>query len=377
MAKPMFTLEVVDAAHGDALLVHYGTPAAPKHILLDGGPKKTYATRLGPRLREIAAAVSPGAPLRLERVALTHIDEDHIQGLLDLLNDPDSPVRTPHFWFNAFDDLRSELPPELADTNVIDRRAGSDMQSVAVISSVGQGVDLRDKVRARAARVNLGDGHLLVADGAALGILDQDGIRVSLVAPDRGRLRKLFADWQKKTRDVGANTARAEAITSDYVDRSVYNLSSLVMVVETTSPGPPKRMLLTGDARGDDILAGLESGGFLAEGKAHFDIFKMPHHGSSRNMELAFLKAITADHYVISANGRDGNPDDATVEWIAEARGDSAYTIHLTNDRNPLIPEFRPRIAKLRTRTALGAKLVVRPPADSSMKVELATPIPF
>ena len=377
MATQIFTLEVLEAAHGDSLLLHYGATGAPKHMLFDGGPKKIYASRLSPRLKEIQQASTPASRLQLERVALTHIDEDHIQGLLDLLNDADATavVRTPHFWFNAFDDLQSELPPELANLSAIDRASESAMQSVAVLSSVGQGVDLRDKVRARAARVNLGDGKLLVADDTSVRVLDQDGIRVTLVAPSRARLRKLFADWQKKTQDAGSNKAKTEAITSAYVDRSVYNLSSLVMVVETTSAGVSKRMLLTGDARGDDIVAGLEMGGYLDDGKAHFDILKMPHHGSSRNMELAFLEAITADHYVISANGRDGNPDNATVEWIAEARKAEQYKIHLTNDTNPLIPEFAPRIAELRTRLKLGAKLAIRPASSLSMKIDLAAPI--
>ena len=35
----------------------------------------------------------------------------------------------------------------------------------------------------------------------------------------------------------------------------------------------------------------------------HVDVLKMPHHGSDRNMDRAFLERITADHYVFSGNG--------------------------------------------------------------------------
>ena len=42
---------------------------------------------------------------------------------------------------------------------------------------------------------------------------------------------------------------------------------------------------------------------------------------------------IVADNYVISANGENDNPDTDVFEWIAEARGDAAYTIHITNEK--------------------------------------------
>ena len=92
-------------------------------------------------------------------------------------------------------------------------------------------------------------------------------------------------------------------------------------------------MLLTGDARGDKILKGLESGrGAGSRGKSmHVDMLKVPHHGSSNNLETGFFKRITADHYVFSGNGEHGNPERETLEMLFDARGEGAvYTIHLT-----------------------------------------------
>ena len=61
---------------------------------------------------------------------------------------------------------------------------------------------------------------------------------------------------------------------------------------------------------------------------------KLPHHGSDRNNNAKFFQSITADHYVISADGRDGNPDERTFLQLVEIRGDDEYTIHLTNDHD-------------------------------------------
>jgi hypothetical protein len=50
-------------------------------------------------------------------------------------------------------------------------------------------------------------------------------------------------------------------------------------------------------------------------------------------MRKDWLEHITADHYVISANGEHDNPDAEVFEWIADARGNESYTIHLTNEK--------------------------------------------
>ena len=91
-------------------------------------------------------------------------------------------------------------------------------------------------------------------------------------------------------------------------------------------------MLLTGDARGDQILAGLELTGLLKPHQSmHVDVLKMPHHGSDRNMDRAFLERVTADHYVFSGNGQHGNPERATLEMLLAARGQTTrYVIHFT-----------------------------------------------
>ena len=91
-------------------------------------------------------------------------------------------------------------------------------------------------------------------------------------------------------------------------------------------------MLLTGDARGDKILEGMELAGLLERnGKKHVDLLKVPHHGSDNNMEPIFFERVPADHYVFSGDGEHGNPERATLQMLLDARGaDAGYTIHLT-----------------------------------------------
>ena len=61
------------------------------------------------------------------------------------------------------------------------------------------------------------------------------------------------------------------------------------------------------------------------------DLLKVPHHGSERNFEQEFFEQVTADHYVISADGKYGNPDVETLRMLTQARGKDRYTIWFTN----------------------------------------------
>jgi hypothetical protein len=92
-------------------------------------------------------------------------------------------------------------------------------------------------------------------------------------------------------------------------------------------------MLLTGDARGDKIIEGLQLTGLLGAGgdsTMHVDLLKVPHHGSSNNLERDFFERITADHYVFSGNGEHGNPERDALEMLFDARGGGKFTVHLT-----------------------------------------------
>ncbi len=52
----LFSLEAVQALHGDSLLVHFGTAASPELIVVDGGPGTVYLKHLKPRLLELKKA---------------------------------------------------------------------------------------------------------------------------------------------------------------------------------------------------------------------------------------------------------------------------------------------------------------------------------
>ena len=128
------------------------------------------------------------------------------------------------------------------------------------------------------------------------------------------KLRKIWDSWVRSHVQVGVTPKDYEAL--QILDASITNLSSIMFLVEFEG----KKILFTGDGVGRDVLDILSEKKMLnSEGRLHVDILKVPHHGSERNVSLQFFDTVTADLYMISANGRDDNPSFLTLKWIIES----------------------------------------------------------
>jgi len=352
----VFSLEVLQAFHGDSLLLHVDD----KLCLIDGGPFRTWATSLRPRLEQLRAARAPaGGPLRIDLAMVSHIDGDHIQGLTDLggalveLADDHQPLpyEVGGLWHNAFDDILGNRAAEVPT-------AGA-----PVVASVDQGRTLRDQA------IRLGWPRNEPFDGLVVAPREVpfDAATLTVVAPDAEALDKLDTEWEEWLSHHPAAVQAAE-----YADRSVFNLSSIVVLAEADG----KRMLLCGDARGDHVLTGLETAGKLAAGGTlALDVLKLPHHGSVRNVDHDFFTRLPARHYVISADGRDGNPESATLEAIAASRADDDFEIHLTNHagKGDLTQRLDGFIAA-RAAAHRGFAVSFREEAALGLRIDLADP---
>ena len=119
-----FSLDVIRARKGDCLMVHYGTKAQPRLMMIDGGPSKVYKPHLRPRIAQIRAArgLDDNTSLPVDVLMVSHLDDDHIKGVLDLTkelrtqkadNQPQL-IRVRTLWHNCFDDLLDTTPEELS-----------------------------------------------------------------------------------------------------------------------------------------------------------------------------------------------------------------------------------------------------------------------
>ena len=99
-----------------------------------------------------------------------------------------------------------------------------------------------------------------------------------------------------------------------------------------------------------ELLRGLVRRGLMAkDGVFHVDVMKVPHHGSARNASRKFFSQVTADVYVFSANGKDGNPDMPTLAWLAQSlkeggRRARLVATNLTPSLEQMRQEFPPAL---------------------------------
>ena len=346
-----FTLEALQAKHGDSLLLHWGN----KNLaVIDGGPSGVFRSSLMKRLEEIREEREIDVlPIRL--LMVSHIDDDHIRGVLDLTRHladlrkekKPMPWKFQTLWHNSFDDIVGNVEPlskalsaavaPVARDEPLPAGLPLDRYSALVMASVGQGRTLRDAARALGLPVNSPWKGLVWAPPGAKREAKLGGdLTFTVIGPLKAQVDALRADWDKKLKEMKKKPAQAQAIAADFVDKSVYNLSSIVVIAKLGE----RRMLLTGDARGDFVLEGLQAVGELRAGAIHVDLLKVPHHGSDRNVREDFFRQVTADHYVISADGRHDNPDPRMLRMLTTARGNAEYTIHLTNRVNEAVRFF-------------------------------------
>ena len=81
----------------------------------------------------------------------------------------------------------------------------------------------------------------------------------------------------------------------------------------------------------DLLIESLELAGLMKDGKCHFDLMKVQHHGSSHSTTQDFFDRVTADRYVISGNGKHEIPHEQALGWLSAARHGQPYECYLTN----------------------------------------------
>ena len=337
-----FALEALQANDGDCLLLHFsrGGGDAVTRVLIDGGSAGVYKKVLKPRLD----ALRGQQPLDLRMVMVSHIDADHITGILDLFkvmseqqnagDDPFCQVRT--LWFNSFEQIHGQTHPTVAAATAASLGGpaiqGLDEQTQAVVASIPQGNRLRQLATDLHVGFNEGAGTPLVVSltAGARRVAIAPGLTFTILAPPQAQLDRLEQDWNKAQADHPADPA---AQTADYLNNTVPNMSSIVVLAEAAAAGhASRRMLLTGDARGDVILEALDTAGlFDANSRLHVDLLKVQHHGSNHSTTQDFFERVTADRYVISGNGKHGIPHPEALGFLSAARHGQAYEACLTN----------------------------------------------
>src|SRR5581483_3722338 len=248
-----------------------------------------------------------------------------------------------------------------------------DPNLIYIVASVDQGDDLYADAKQAGIAINCCfNGGLVMAPTPTTGYaaIDVGDLEILVLGPDAARIDALRKLWAKETKGrsvetIYADSPRIASVVAADTDASVTNLSSIVFLAELDGHS----ILMPGDARGDYIIEGLDRAGRLSGGSAHVDVLKLQHHGSARNVDERFFATVTANDYVISANGEYGNPDLAIFDALVDARGEQGYRVWMTNGAPG--SALAPTVAAVRAEYPKLA-LNVRPAADPSLRINVA-----
>ena len=289
----IFRVDMLPGREGDCLWIEYGDEARPHRILIDGGRKLAWNT-----LKERFAAL-PADQRKFELLMLSHVDADHIEGLLAMLKEPDLPVSFKDVWFNGHRHLER-------------------------VESLGakQGEEFTKGIEAKGWDWNAAfDGKsVVIPDSGELPVKPlSDGMRLTLLSPNWPKLEKLEPVWKEELRRAGllgpeeddTDTAGVEslgALTADEVeeaaqsdfepDTSEANGSSICVLAEFDG----RKAVLTGDCHAELLaasLAKLRGNG----GPVVLDAFKLSHHGSHGTHSVELMKEISSKRFLISTDG--------------------------------------------------------------------------
>ncbi|WP_394548564.1 AVAST type 1 anti-phage system MBL fold metallo-hydrolase Avs1a [Priestia aryabhattai] len=360
-------VEMYPALEGDSFLVSIGDEKKT-HILIDGGFKETFNVFLKFRLKKM---FQNGEQLSL--VVVTHIDTDHIEGIIELFKENKSdkhPLIIPinEVWHNSYKHLcTSEHPQEKLTSD--ERAILSDI--------VNQGYANQNKTRDNQSKdISAKDGSTLAAllyggeykwnssfNGQAINCEIKDlislteDINIRILSPDSQSIEKLrkywFKELKKKKYDFKLSddeifddayeffmlnqsvyeqldenkeiSSKNEGVNIDALlkrkmnyDNSPVNSSSISFIIEYKE----KKLLFLADSNPRIIEKQIQKLVNQLEYTPFFDLIKISHHGSHRNTSPELLDLIDSSLYLFSTNGKKNNhPNLETIARIISRKG--------------------------------------------------------
>ena len=323
----MFTIDVLPAQRGDCLWLTYGTATQQRHVLIDGGPQDTIPT-LVPQLEQRIKAV-PGGAGRIELLVVTHIDADHIQGVVSLLSVPGRIKVFRDVWFNGY---AHHDPDQLLGGVDAERLTSRLLEDPTRWNKAfgGRAVRLPDDGPPQV--VKLRDGLTLTVLGPtreALTALAPEYLKACVkagIVPGAGE-PSIPRTWQREEFLGGGFDPDVLGAARTTSDPSKPNGASIVLMAEYDG----KRVLLTGDASSKGILTALDR---LGPGRHHFDAVKISHHGSRNNTSLAVAERIDSPLWLVSSNGASfGHPDGECLGRIVVSQRRPTFCLNYVTDR--------------------------------------------
>ena len=349
----MYTIEMLPAKQGDCLWIEYGSKSNPNRILIDGGVVGTYNI-----LKKKIKAL-PVNQRHFELIVVTHVDRDHIEGIIRLLNDESLKVDVDEFWYNGYMHIKDPK------NTVLD----IDESDVDDILGPLQGEYLSGLILKRGWKSNwnksFGGKAVAYDENEDLPTITLPGkMEIVILSPSFEDLGKFLKQWESKLRGK-FDPRDFKAALEDLVDRrdlqpdddddllgekipdidrlvrsaqkkddSKANASSIAFIASFRGVS----CLFAGDATWSGLEISIDKR--LEEtdkDKLDVNAMKISHHGGKKNTSETLLNLIDSEKYLISTDGSHyDHPDPETIARIIRFGGKEPIVVfnHRVPEKN-------------------------------------------
>lgn len=314
----MIKIKFLKAHNGDSILINYNDEKGiPKNILIDGGTRQTYLNSLnqaGELKKEIESIKKRSEFIDL--LILTHIDNDHICGLLHWFEkDKYAYKLIKNVWFNS-GKLIAEYFREPENS---DLRFG-----LKIFKTTETGVHQAVEFENYLIDNKIWDRKLILQGDA----LEDNDIQIQVLSPNPNQLFKLLKKFRKVFKDPAYTSGKTKDWKADLKsfleeeqldnfkfeeDKAPNNGSSITFILTLQN----KKFLFLADGHPTQICEALKELGYSKEKPLEVELLKVSHHGSKKNTSKQLLELIQTDNYIISTNSSgDGHPNKRTLARI-------------------------------------------------------------
>ena len=311
--KAMSKIHFLPVKHGDAFVLECSKEKNHGIIVVDGGP-----TGCGYVLQNTLN--DSGTP---DLMVLTHYDDDHIGGILQMINTcrDDNTIPAKEVWANCAGYAK------VADNKTTSAKQGVKLS--VILNEMAQKSEMRW-------RDDICEGNVIVYPFATIEVLSPTNEVLGKVIKKQVEEGKRFLRAsQKNTENLRkplnelANHIPSEPDLTGGSDE-LANASSIAFVLRCDGFS----ILMLGDSYPQNVEKYLrEIKGYSEDNPLEVDYVKVSHHGSRNNTSNSLLDIIKCNNYLISTNGgkNDSNHPDriAIAHLLCHPRRNKDKKIHL------------------------------------------------
>jgi len=294
--------EFLEAGYGDSILISTDDGT---NILIDGGLVPTYKV-IKKRVNKLKKKNE------LDLVVLTHIDNDHICGLISLIREKNK-IKINKLWFNSANLKVSKESSE---------KAG------------GQAIHFEKLIKNNGI---IYSNNIYLENKNKSYCINKD-IELKLLSPIKEDVKELNKNWKnedevhcngikvEKNSQLSIDTREIEKVEQDFSielkdlenkeitqNDTPENQSSIAFILKYQD----KEFLFLADANIGIINQSLRRLGYSKNNPLKVEFVKLSHHGSKNNINHEFLKLVDTEKYITLTNGNKfKHPSKETLSLI-------------------------------------------------------------